>query len=449
MKEKKIIKMQDIVFPTSVGTPTDVGAPEEEIFPEPVVEEIAIETGPESDDKDIFAEGFNLPEEIKQKPAKERKKFWKGALVAGVVLFAIILISSSAKTKITIKARTEMVEFQTELTIDKNIAFIDLESSKIPGQFFQIEKEGEKEFPTTQEKELKESARGVVTVYNAYNSAPQTLVKGTRFVSEKGKVFRTTKIIVIPGAQVQEGKIVPNSVEVELEASEPGDKYNIEPTSFTIPGFKGTAKYTGFYGESAEPMAGGIIGKVKVVSEEDFQGAKDILTIELQKNAKDELRNKIPTGLEVLDDIILEEVLEVSSSVKVGAPAEKFTLKVKVLAKVLGFNKDDAISLINDNFQTKLSEDKMLMPETIDFSQSVIDINMEEGMAKLLYDVKEKVIWKVDTNKIREDLAGMNEVAVRQYIISRTEIENVKISFSPFWIKKVPSKENKIKISVE
>jgi len=93
-------------------------------------------------------------------------------------------------------------------------------------------------------------ATGIITIYNTYSSSPQTLVKTTRFVSEGGKLFRTTKTIVVPGADASSGKIVPGSTTVEVIASEPGNEYNIGPSTFSIPGFKGTPKYLAFYGES-------------------------------------------------------------------------------------------------------------------------------------------------------------------------------------------------------
>ncbi len=391
----------------------------------------------------IFAEDLFTP-----KPKKKKKVF----ILAGVICFivlGIVLSSTLSKAEIVIKPRTETIEFQTELNVDKNVAFVELDNNRIPGQVFQVEKEEQREFPATQEKELKEKAKGIITIYNQYSSASQTLVKSTRFVSEKELIFRTTKTIVIPGAEVEEGQIIASSIDIEVEGAEPGDKFNIGPSSFTIPGFKGTAKYTGFYGESTQSMAGGVVGKVKVVSEEDIQGATDILAVELKKEAKKELEKKIPSDLKILEGTILEEIVESSSSVEANLPAERFTVKVRVAVKVLGFNENDAISLINDNLKEKVSENKSLIPDTIEFSYTIVDINLEKGIAKLACDVKEGVAWNVNVEKIRLALAGKNEIEVRQYLTSQPEIESARVIFWPFWVKKIPSKEDKIKITLD
>lgn len=456
MKEKKIIKMYDILPPSTKQTEEEseiLESPDENILNESIefeksesIDEIP-ETEPMDDSgkgdydqfKDIFA----------AKDGNKRKKLIIAVGIICVVALGIVFRFTLSKAEIVIRPKTETIKFQTELNIDKSVAFIDLARNAIPGQVFQVEKDGQREFPATQEKDLREKAQGTITVYNQYSSAPQTLVKNTRFVSEKGKTFRTMQTVIIPGAKVEGGQIVPSSIDIEVIAAEPGEKYNIEASSFTIPGFKGTAKYTGFYGKSVEAMAGGIIGKVKVVSEEDIQGAKDILVVELKEQARKELNKKIPSELKILEDTILEEVIDFSSDVEANKPAEKFILKVKIAVKVLSFNENNAISLINDNLKENISENKVLIPTTMNFNYTVTDINLEKGTTRLLCEVSEDIAWKVNTAKIKEDLVGKNEINVRQYLASQSEIENAKVIFWPFWVKKIPSKEDKIKIIVE
>jgi len=401
--------------------------------------EETIEEGLE--EEDFFSSNLFTP-----KPKKKKKFILIG--ISCLALVGIIFCFTLSKAKIIIEAKTEAIQFQIDLNIDKNIAFIDLENNKIPGQIFQVEKEGEKEFPATQEKELEEKAKGTITVYNQFSSAPQTLVRTTRFASKNGKIFKTVKTVVIPGAKIEAGKIIPSSIDIQVEAIQPGDKYNINPTSFTIPGFKGTSKYSDFYGESSQPMAGGIVGKVMVVSEEDIQGAKEILAIELKEKAKKELEKRTPSDLKILKDAISEEIIESSSNIEANHPAEKFTLKVKVVAKVLAFYEKDAVSLINDNFREKIEENKSLLPETIEIEYAITNSDLEKGIMKLDCKVKENLAWKVNVEGIKKDLKGKSEINVRQYLSSRPEIKSARVIFWPFWVKKIPSDKEKIEIEV-
>lgn len=451
--DKKIIKIADIIPPASpAGGPAEKEEKKEkeekfEIFLEEEKPKEEVKVGaPEPKEERIFPEDLFVP---KSKKKKGNKAMLVGIGIVCFIILGLTFCFTLSKAEIVIKPRTELMQFQTELNLDKNAAFIDLESSKIPAQLFQVEREEEKEFSATQEKDVREKAKGIITVYNQYSSAPQTLVKSTRFVSENGKLFRTTQTIVIPGAKVEEGQIISSTIDVEVEAAEPGKGYNIEPSSFTIPGFKGTAKYTGFYGKSSGPMTGGAIGKVRVVSADDIHGAKDILAVELKQKAEKELEKRIPVDLKILRDTTLVEVVESSSSVEADQAAEKFTVKVRVAAKILGFDENDAISLINDNLKGKISENKVIVPDTIEIDYTITAINLEKGIAKLVCGVKENIARKIDIEEIKQALAGKKEIEVRQYLTSRSEIESAKVIFWPFWVKKIPSNENKIKITID
>ena len=100
-------------------------------------------------------------------------------------------------------------------------------------------------------------AFGTITVFNGYSSEPQLLIASTRFLSSNERIFRTTKNIDIPGAQLNDDEIIPSSISVEIVADYLGAEYNIGPSDFTIPGFKGSPKYQGFYGKSSTAMSGG------------------------------------------------------------------------------------------------------------------------------------------------------------------------------------------------
>ena len=92
--------------------------------------------------------------------------------------------------------------------------------------------------------------------------------------------------------EIEEGEIVPSSIDVEVVADEPGKEYNIGPTTFSIPGFKGSPKYEGFYGKSTKPMTGGLIHQGKVVSEEDVARAETELKEALLEEAQEELKKQ-------------------------------------------------------------------------------------------------------------------------------------------------------------
>jgi hypothetical protein len=171
--------------------------------------------------------------------------------------------------------------------------------------------------------------------------------------------------------------------------------------------------------------------------------------VELKGEVESELEKSISSDLKTLKDTTLIEVTDSSSSVGADQPAEKFTVKVKVTGKILGFNEKDAISLINSGLGNKVAEDKIIVPNSIEINYTLTDINLNKGIAKLACDVKEIIASKIDTEEVKKSLIGKNETEVRQYLSSRTDIESAKVIFWPFWVKKVPTKEGKVKVTID
>ena len=132
-----------------------------------------------------------------------------------VVVFAVsYLILPSAKIVISPTRKKEPLS--ATIGIATTTETVNSATNEIPGQFFEFEQQFSMSFPATGKTVVEERATGKVKVYNAYSSSPQILVARTRFLSSDGKVFRIVKQIQIPGAKIEEGKIIPSSITIEL-----------------------------------------------------------------------------------------------------------------------------------------------------------------------------------------------------------------------------------------
>jgi septum formation topological specificity factor MinE len=365
-------------------------------------------------------------------------------LTAGLVAYLAL-----PTTEITIYPKREKVTFDLSVVGSKNISQIDASLNKIPLQEVEVKKTKSREFPATGEKEINEKARGMITIYNEYSSSPQTLVATTRFESTEGKIFRIPKSVTVPGAKIEEGKIIPSTIKVEVVADQPGEDYNIGPSNFTIPGFKGTPKFAGFYGKSDDSMSGGYVGKVKIVLAKDLEEAESTLVNELKDEVKRALKEQIPTDLQIIENGLKEEVTKISSDVKAGEQAEQFTLEVSATMRALLFKEEDLKNLVDLNLISQISEDKEPLSQTQKISWVDPVIDWSKGGVSLSLEVEEDIVWKIDIQALKAELADLNEVEVRKYLANQPEIERAKVSFWPFWVKKIPSQEKKIKINIE
>jgi len=121
---------------------------------------------------------------------------------------------------------------------------------------------------------------GEIMLFNEYSSETQNLIASTRFLSSDGKTFRSIEDMIVPGATFNGNEIIPSSINIEVVADHIGADYNIGPSSFTIPGFKGSDKYSGFYGKSNMPMNGGLTESIENTNKKtQYQDRLDQLII--------------------------------------------------------------------------------------------------------------------------------------------------------------------------
>lgn len=383
----------------------------------------------------------------REKGLKKWPKFFIIFIGLAFLVAALVGYLALPTTEIIISPKTEKVSFDLMVVGSKDISRIDESLNKIPLQEIKVEKTKSKKFPATGEKEVNKKARGIITVYNEYSSSPQTLVATTRFESPQGKIFRIEENVIVPGAKIEEGKIVPSNIKTEAVADQPGADYNIGPANFTIPGFKGTAKYVGFYAKSESLMTEGFTGKIKIVLAEDLSKAEESLTEELKNELKQTLQEQIPTDLKLVEEELEEKITDIST-VKEGTEADNFTLEMNVIVRALLFKEEDFKNLVDLNLISKISENKapLLESQQIDWQETVID--WDEGEVTFNLSVEEEVVWQIDIPSLKKDLAGQSEIEVRRYLANQPAIDKAKVTFWPFWVKRIPLQEKKIKIEV-
>ena len=207
--------------------------------------------------------------------------------IAGVsitfCLFALSFLFSNAEIVVDPKTR--------EVVLNENLAANLNSSSGLPFNLVVFDDTESKTIKATGEKDVAEKAVGTVIIYNTFSSAPQTLSIDTRLEGSNGKMYKTETKTVVPG--MKKGSTTPGSVEVKIYAAEAGEEYNSVPLDFKIFGFKGTPKYSKFYGRSktGTQITGGFKGRVPSVSEEE----KTVAMTEMETTLKAKLLKKVAT----------------------------------------------------------------------------------------------------------------------------------------------------------
>ena len=436
-------RMADIIIPNNQNGRTFLKE-KPIIREEPMIREESIVR-----EEPIIREESILREEPMLAKGLKWSRLFKFFIIIALIMACLVgyLVLPSAEVNITPK--TEITNFDLSVIGSSDISEVDAILNKIPIQEVEVTKTKSREFNTTGEEEINTKASGEITIYNEYSSDDQTLLDRTRFESSDGKIFRILQGITVPGAKIEEGKIIPSIFKVNVTADQPGEEYNIGSDNFIIPGFKGSPKFAGFYGRSSDSMSGGYVGMAKVVLAEDLEKAENTLVNELKEEVKRALEEQIPTDLKVVENGLKEEIVEISSNFKRGERADKFILEVKVTMKALLFKEDDLKNLVDLNLVSMVSNDKTPVNDTQKISWQTPTIDWSNQEISFDLNIEEKIAWNINTQSIKENLAGQNEIEVRSYLANQSEIERARVSFWPFWVKKIPNQEKKIKVNIE
>lgn len=400
--------------------------------------------------EEITARELIKKKKRERKPLKISKKlfvvlgFLIGILV--VIFLSFYFLTSADLTIITEKTNWEK---QFSVLASKTISENDSINSKIPAQYMKLTRQVDQTFQTTGIKDVSVKSSGKIKIYNAYSSSAQTLIVNTRFLSPDGKIFRITKAVTVPGAKIQNGAIIPSFIEVVVVADQAGEQYNISPTKFSIPGFKGTDKYEKFYGQSETAMSGGYIGEAKVASQADLDKAKTELISLARISLEEELASKLPEGFKILDDAKVFSYEKLEFSLKAGDKADSFQVALTGILKVLVFKEVDVKDLFAINAQKEQSG--LLVKElySADLQYGVPRVDFDSGI--LSFPVEAKLIFRerIKTDSFKEDLIGMNKNKLADYLKQIEGIKDINCSITPGFISFLPLNPSNLHISLD
>lgn len=324
----------------------------------------------------------------------------------------------------------------------------DLGEGEIPGRIQEIEIEETVSFNPTSEKfsSDKGKAQGKVTIYNKFSTSSQSLVATTRVLSKEGKLFRLNKNVTVPGMKNNE----PGKIEVSVMADQPGEDFNIEPSTFTIEGFKGGPKYEKFEVISDSAMTGGENvtdnKKVKVATQEDVENARAETLEVLDESIEGKIDEKIMEGESYAINSVEREIVKSSSSCEVNEIAKdcKFTIQEKV--KLMVFSEEDVRSFSVKILEAKKKSGYELAEDSIvtEYLKTVMDFENKE--LKLKIEATGYIWPQIDEENIKKGVAHKQENEMKDFLANYAEIKKAEIEISPVWLTFIPISEDKITI---
>ncbi|TSC55779.1 MAG: Uncharacterized protein G01um101418_661 [Parcubacteria group bacterium Gr01-1014_18] len=351
-----------------------------------------------------------------------------------LVVIVVVLYISVSYASITIRPK------ETELSVDFIETVSLSEKEGVAGRVLEINSSDSKKFESAPGGSgADDFATGTLTVYNK-SSSDQILVPKTRFASSGGLIFRTNRRILVPKG---------GTVEVEVVADDKGEKGNVSPGMFSVPGL-GKPFENIIYGQSSEAFSGGK-KFVYSVTEQEIASAKATL----QKDLEDLAFQQAGSALEVGESILREAswVLVESESVSAASGDNKsnFEVAMKVRVQVLISNPVKIAELAKKELYRQAGTDM----EVIGINSDSLTFKLEKydpvaKSAQIKISMAAKGILKGTSALVdKEAIKGKSRQELIDYFASKPGVGEVTVEFSPFWVRSVPSMDDHIYIVVQ
>lgn len=297
--------------------------------------------------------------------------------------------------------------------------------------------------PAEGTEEADDPAQGTITVYNA-QAKTQQLIKNTRFESPQGLIFRIRDSITVPGGTATK----PGELTVTVYADEGGEKYNVAPTSFTIPGLKGSETYDLVYARSTEAMTGGFSGMRASVADatktKKYDEMKSSIDAELQKA----LAGEVPEGYVLLPGASWTTYEPQPDGIASGT----VTLNQKGTVTAVVFPNEALAKAIAYRTLNGYEGQGVMLKDTGTLTVASMSGSAPSGgdtSFSFTLSGNTSIKWLVDPEKIAGAIAGKSRDAAQTVLKGFPEVDKANMILRPFWAGKFPDDPDKIKVEVE
>jgi hypothetical protein len=300
--------------------------------------------------------------------------------------------------------------------------------------------------PKRSTKKIYKKAEGDIVISNNFGKDPQKFVRGTRFSTTDGKIFKLADSVTVPG---KDGD-TPGTISAHVIADQDGVEYNIGPTTFTIPGLKASPKYKAFSAQSSANMTGGASGNLNEVSDADLQKALKDIKDKLVESAQAQVGTNIPDGFTYNKDAL---AMVVSRMQKTSEDDNTATYTQTATATTVLFKRDDIVKKIMDNqYANSISKPLVKILDSTKLTIGIVNQNQAldptspitltvTGPAPImLYPNKQEILEYYAGRPVSE----FNDITKKfQFVASAKRV------IYPFWNTRFPSNISKIEVEFD
>ncbi len=394
------------------------------------------DTDTSDDNRDRFS-GHRTPPRVR---INTGRSFPYGTAIIALLVIAISAgaLYAFAGAKVEIQPKSQSVQVSGSFSATQG-------TGSLPFTLITVNKTASAFVPAESTETVNDSAQGTITVSNTL-STPETFVANTRFETPAGLVFRVHAPITIPAATASG----PGTVSAMVYADQPGQEYNVGPTTFTVPGLMNYAsEYSAITARSTNAMIGGFTGTRASVGQSTDSSQQSTLQSTLATELQSDITSQIPSGdvlvpgstftsyTSVPDTATTTTTVEVSEQGTLTAVVFPNSALAQAIAyKQVGTYEGEPVTTNSVN-SLNLSSASTTVPtsgtETFNFNLS--------GSAT--------IVWTVDPSKIAGAIAGKTRDSAQSILAGFPEVDQATLYLRPFWANTFPADPSRIQVVIE
>ncbi len=371
-------------------------------------------------------------------------------LVLGVLLLIAaivgIIVALTVLPKATIAVTTDATTVNTNLNLitDSKATVYTASSHTLPAKLVSQQKVYTQQAATTGQKNNGEKASGQVKVTNC-SGQDITISAGTG-VSSGNYTFISQNAVVIPDSDYTKNGACKytgtNTVNVRAQTG--GANYNLAADAkYTIVG-QDPSVVTAV----GSAMTGGTDNITKIVSQSDIENAKAKITI-ADTTIKTGLQAQlVQAGLYPIMATYTAGTPNSTMSANVGDAADTITVTETVGYTMLGVQQTDLKSLVDDSVKKQIDSRKQSILDEGLRGANFTNNSSTATAAQLTMQTVAVAGPQLSTATIRSMAAGKKAGDVKAELGANPDVTGVDVKLSPFFVTHVPSKSNRIIVTI-
>ncbi|HSX52986.1 MAG TPA: hypothetical protein VLF90_01290, partial [Patescibacteria group bacterium] len=374
-------------------------------------------------------------------------------LIAGAAAFILLIVlwfvaaNVLPKATVVIQTDNQSVNESPSFTANTAAKTVDVAAKVVPAEIKDVKETDTQKVPATGKKNNGTKATGNVTMTTCISGIglPQSVPAGTG-ISANGLTFITQQNTDFSHTGTNNGNCIAYQATgpTSVAAQAPGSQYNIGPSNFSVSGYPNVSA------SSSSTMTGGTDSIVIVVAQADIDGAKQKIASNTDKGKADLTKalktdNKLP-----LPATLVADDPAVTTSANVGDQVSDVTVTAVTTYHMLGVNQDDLQKLVANDVKGKIDTTKQAIS---DYGLGVATFTFvsKKSNTEQTLTLQTTVVAgaQINASNLKKQLAGKKKGDATDLIEGLPSVQKATVSFSPFWVSKVPSKASRVTITVE